>query len=144
MNKSMLRSILLSCGTALLALLYILAPLHQFVLEAAHDLEHEFDHITQSEHQHDFFSAEELLAEAGHDHRTLEYIKQVLEPFEDDLKKEQEKEKPTPKKVDKHLRFEYAVASPVVVQHFIKRQFDRRTAIHNALPVLQPVPPPEV
>ena len=64
----MLRSILLSCGTALLALLYILAPLHQFVLEAAHDLEHEFDHITQSEHQHDFFTAEELLAEAGHDH----------------------------------------------------------------------------
>ncbi len=144
MNRSTLRSILLSCGTALLAVFYVLAPLHQFLLETAHDLEHEFDHITQSEHQHDFFSAEELLAEAGHDHRTLEYIKQVLEPFEDELKKEQEKEKPTPKKVDKHLRLDYAVASPVVVQHFIKRQFDHRTAIHNSLPVLQPVPPPEV
>ena len=127
-----------------MAVLYLAAPVHTEVLQWVHDLEHEFDHITQSEHQHAFLSEAELLAEAGHDHRTLEYIKQVLEPFEDDLKKEQEKEKPTPKKVDKHLRFEYAVASPVVVQHFIKRQFDRRTAIHNALPVLQPVPPPEV
>ena len=102
MKTSLLKSILLGFGTAVLALIYILAPLHQTFLAVAHDLEHEFNHLTKSEHQHDFLSAEKLLAEAGHDHRTLAYIKQVLEPFEDDLKKEQEA--PKPLKIDKHIQ----------------------------------------
>ena len=49
-----------------------------------------------------FLSEAELLAEAGHDHRTLEYIKQVLEPFKDDLQKEK---KQPPKNSSRVLHF---------------------------------------
>ena len=141
MKTSILKSILLGCGTAVLALVYILAPLHHTFLAVAHDLEHEFYHITSSSHEHGFLSAEELLAEAGHDHRTLEYIKQVLEPFEDDLKKEQEA--PKPLKMDKHIPAETITKGFDAGKISTKASFDLRIRLHRHFALRKPVPPPE-
>ena len=109
MGQPFVKSILAISGSVLLALIYILAPVQQGILAWAHDLEHEFYHITSSAHEHGFLSADELLAEAGHDHRTLEYIKQVLEPFEDDFKKEEEKNQ-----------------MPIEILEKTKKEFDER------------------
>ncbi|WP_028376777.1 hypothetical protein [Leeuwenhoekiella sp. MAR_2009_132] len=100
-KESFLQSNGVALASLFLALVYVLAPLQKEMLTLVHDLEHKFDHVTASDHNHDFLNAEQLLAEAGHDHRTLEYIKQVLEPFGDDVQQEKKEQKPV--KIDKHL-----------------------------------------
>ncbi|WP_167598652.1 hypothetical protein [Leeuwenhoekiella sp. ZYFB001] len=142
MLASRFKALILSCCTTAMAVLYLAAPVHTEVLQWVHDLEHEFDHITQSEHQHAFLSEAEFLAEAGHDHRTLEYIKQVLEPFKDDLEKE--KKQPQPLKIDKHLCTDRIEPSTLKTTAFKKQYFDFRISMHRPLSLLQPVPPPEV
>ena len=143
MRLTRFKSILAGAGAAWLSLIYILAPVQQNILEWSHELEHEFYHITSSSHEHGFLAADELLAEAGHDHRTLEYIKQVLEPFENDLQKEKEK-KTVSFKIDKHLQTEKAkpsFAQPVI---FPKAEYAFCLHTHKLLALRIPVPPPQV
>ncbi|WP_442846818.1 hypothetical protein [Leeuwenhoekiella sp. H156] len=143
MGLTRFKSILAAAGAAWLSLIYILAPVQQHVLEWAHQWEHEFYHITSSSHEHGFLSADQLLAEAGHDHRTLEYIKQVLEPFEDDLQKEQDK-KTVSFKLDKHLQAEKAhpAFAPQIIISKAKYSFFLHEQKLLALRI--PVPPPQV
>lgn len=140
MKRTFIKSILLAGFTAALALIYIVAPVQQAALQWAHELDHEFNHITAQAHEHHFITAEELLAEAGHDHRTLEYIKQVLEPFEDDIKNE--KEQPKPFKIDKHLQVERFLECVVTHQITTKTSYDLRMQIHRQFALRNPVPPP--
>ncbi|PHR87825.1 MAG: hypothetical protein COA80_18490 [Leeuwenhoekiella sp.] len=143
MRLTRFKSILAAASAAWLSLIYILAPVQQHLLELAHEWEHEFYHLTESAHEHGFLSVDELLAEAGHDHRTLEYIKQVLEPFEDDLQKEQDK-KTVSFKMDKHLQTEKAkpsFAQPVIVP---KAEYAFCLHEQKLLALRIPVPPPQV
>ena len=91
-EESFLRSKAIAIASLFMVLVYVAAPLQKEMLTLVHDLEHKFDHVTSSDHNHDFLNAEQLLAEAGHDHRTLEYIKQVLEPFGDDFQQEKKEQ----------------------------------------------------
>ena len=143
MGQPFVKSILAISGSVLLALIYILAPVQQGILEWVHDLEHEFYHITSSAHEHGFLSADELLAEAGHDHRTLEYIKQVLEPFEDDFKKEEEKNQ-LRFKIQEHLQTQQT--NLVFRQYSINTQRGYAFFLHTqkSLALRIPVPPPQL
>lgn len=140
MKLTRIKSILLVGFTAALALIYILAPLQQVALQWAHELDHKWNHIVAQAHDHHFTTTEELLAEAGHDHRTLEYIKQVLEPFEKDLKKE--KEQPKPLKIDKHLQTPHSTKHVAFCPIYKENSFDLRIKIHRQFALRNPVPPP--
>lgn len=142
MKLTRIKSILVAGFIAALALIYIMAPVQQAALQWAHELDHEWNHIAAKAHDHHFIAAEELRAEAGHDHRTLEYIKQVLEPFEDDLKNE--KQHPKPFKMDKHLQVDRFSECVVTHQITTKASYDLRIQIHRQFALRDPVPPPEV
>ena len=141
-EESFLRSKAIAIASLFMALVYIAAPLQKEMLTLVHDLEHKFDHVTSSDHNHDFLSAEQLLAEAGHDHRTLEYIKQVLEPFEDDF--QQEKKEQEPVKIDKHFPGTHFKTDLATLQLRKEPIIKFIAATHHQLALHTPSPPPKL
>tara|TARA_R110000751_G_scaffold219414_1_gene322186 strand:+ start:2563 stop:2997 length:435 start_codon:yes stop_codon:yes gene_type:complete len=141
-EESFLRSKAIAIASLFMALVYMAAPLQKEMLTLVHDLEHKFDHVTSSDHNHDFLNAEQLLAEAGHDHRTLEYIKQVLEPFEDDF--QQEKKEQEPVKIDKHLPGTHFKTDLVTLQLRKEPVVQFTATTHQQLALHTPSPPPKL
>ncbi len=141
-EESFLRSKAIAIASIFMALVYIAAPLQKEMLTLVHDLEHKFDHVTSSDHNHDFLNAEQLLAEAGHDHRTLEYIKQVLEPFGDDF--QQGKKEHEPVKIDKHLPGTHFNTDLATLQLRKEPVVQFIAATHQQLALHTPSPPPKL
>ena len=141
-EESFLRSKAIAIASLFMALVYMAAPLQNEMLTLVHDLEHTFDHVTSSDHNHDFLNAEQLLAEAGHDHRTLEYIKQVLEPFEDDF--QQEKKEQEPVKIDKHLPGTHFKTDLATLQLRKEPVVQFTATTHQQLALHTPSPPPKL
>ncbi|WP_405330288.1 hypothetical protein [Leeuwenhoekiella sp. LLG6367-2.1] len=141
-EESFLRSKAIAIASLFMALVYVAAPLQKEMLTLVHDLEHKFDHVTSSDHNHDFLNAEQLLAEAGHDHRTLEYIKQVLEPFKDDF--QQEKKEQEPVKIDKHLPGTHFKTDLATLQLRKELVIKFIAATHQQLALHTPSPPPKL
>ncbi|RXG21967.1 hypothetical protein [Leeuwenhoekiella aequorea] len=141
-EESFLRSKAIAIASLFMALVYVAAPLQKEILTLVHDLEHKFDHVTSSDHNHDFLNAEQLLAEAGHDHRTLEYIKQVLEPFGDDF--QQEKKEQEPVKIDKHLPGAHFKTDLATFQLRKESVVQFIAATHQQLTLHTPSPPPKL
>ena len=141
-EESFLRSKAIAIASLFMALIYVVAPLQKEMLTLVHDLEHKFDHVTSSDHNHDFLNAEQLLAEAGHDHRTLEYIKQVLEPFGDDFQQEKKEQKPV--KIDKHLPGTHFKTDLATLQLRKEPVIKFIAATHPQLALHTPSPPPKL
>tara|TARA_R110002020_G_C15694850_1_gene720227 strand:- start:20 stop:454 length:435 start_codon:yes stop_codon:yes gene_type:complete len=141
-EESFLRSKAIAIASLFMALIYVVAPLQKEMLTLVHDLEHKFDHVTSSDHNHDFLNAEQLLAEAGHDHRTLEYIKQVLEPFGDDFQQEKKEQKPV--KIDKHLPGTHFNTDLATLQLRKEPVIKFIAATHPQLALHTPSPPPKL